>query len=268
MDAMAAGKHAHSRHIAIHLDGVSVAYDGKLVLTDVTLDISRGLRLAVLGPNGAGKSTLFKAIVGLLPLSSGHILIHGDPPRQREKHIAYVPQQGDVDRRFPVTVRDVVMMGRYGRIGWLRRPGRDDRRAVDQAMQRLDIARLASAPIDELSGGQLQRVFLARALAQDADILMLDEPFTGVDATTESAIYEVLDDLKARRMTVLVATHDLDRAMSHFDDLLLVNRTVIACGCAEDVFRPEILRRAFGSQVTLMPTGERVMAATDEHYSQ
>jgi len=264
---MEAGKHAHSRHIAIHLDGVSVAYDGKPVLTDVTLDVSGGLRLAVLGPNGAGKSTLFKAIVGLLPLRSGHILIHGDPPRQREKHIAYVPQHGDVDRRFPVTVRDVVMMGRYGRIGWLRRPGRHDRRAVDQALERLGMASLAGVPIGELSGGQLQRAFLARALAQDADILLLDEPLTGVDAATESAIFDALDDLRARNVTVLVATHDLDKAMSHFDDLLLLNGAVVACGCAEDVFRPEILRRVFGSQVTLMPAGDRVMAATDEHYA-
>jgi len=263
---MTSSGHAHSRQIAIHLDGVSVSYNGKLALRDVTLDITRGLRLAVLGPNGAGKSTLFKAILGLLPLRSGHILVHGESLRQGDTHIAYVPQREQIDLRFPVSVRDVVLMGRYGRIGWLKRPGRLDRETVVRSMQQLDILDLADTPIGELSGGQLQRAFLARALAQEADILLLDEPFTGVDAKTEGAIYTLLDDLKARGMTVLLATHDLDKALSHFDDLLLVNGAVIACGCAEDVFQPEILRRAFGAQVTLMPAGDRIMAATDGHH--
>jgi ABC-type Mn2+/Zn2+ transport system ATPase subunit len=256
----------HSKHIAIHLDDVSVGYNGRLALHDVTLDITGGLRLAVLGPNGAGKSTLFKAIVGLLPLKSGHILIHGQPPGKRDTHIAYVPQREDLDLHFPVNVRDVVTMGRYGRIGWLRRPSRADREAVTSTLRQLGIHDLADTPIADLSGGQLQRVFLARALAQEADILLLDEPFTGVDALTESAIYSLLDELKARRVTVLLATHDLDKALSHFDDLLLVNGSVIACGCAEDVFRPEMLRRAFGAQITLMPAGDRILAATDGHH--
>ena len=258
--------HAHSKHIAIHLDGATVGYNGQPVLRDVTLDVTRGLRLAVLGPNGAGKSTLFKAIMGLLPLRSGHILIHGEPPRQRDTHVAYVPQREDIDVRFPVSVRDVVMMGRYGRIGWLKRAGRADQQAVEQALQQLDILALADKPIGELSGGQMQRAFLARALAQEADILLLDEPFTGVDTTTEEAVFALLDDLKRRGVTVLLATHDLDKALSHFDDLLLVNGTVIACGCAEDIFKPEILRRAFGAQITLMPTGDRILAATDGHH--
>lgn len=263
---MALHTHAHSKHIAIHLDGVSVGYNGQLALRDVTLDISRGLRLAVLGPNGAGKSTLFKAILGLLPLRSGHILIHGEPPRRRETHVAYVPQRDDIDLRFPVNVRDVVMMGRYGRLGWLRRPGRADRQAVDRAMQRLHLLDLADQPIGDLSGGQLQRAFLARALAQEADILLLDEPFTGVDSLTESAVYALLDDLKSQGMTVLLATHDLDKALSHFDDLLLVNGSAVACGCAEDVFKPDILRRVFGAQITLIRDGDRIMAATDGHH--
>ncbi len=263
---MAANTHVHSKHIAIHLDGASVGYNGQLALQDVTLDITRGLRLAVLGPNGAGKSTLFKAIMGLLPLHSGHILIHGEPPQRRQADVAYVPQREEIDIRFPVSVRDVVMMGRYGRIGWLKRPSRADWQAVDQVMQRLDILDLADKPLGELSGGQMQRTFLARALAQDAGILLLDEPFTGVDAPTENAIYVLLDDLKSRGVTVLLATHDLDKALSHFDDLLLVNGSVVACGCAEDVFRPELLRRAFGAQVTLMPTGDRILAATDGHH--
>jgi len=258
--------HSHSEHTAVHLDGVSVGYNGKPALWDVTLDIASGLRLAVLGPNGAGKSTLFKAIMGLLPLRSGHILIHGEPPGRRAVQVAYVPQREDIDLRFPVSVRDVVMMGRYGRIGWFRRSGRADRLAVERAMERLDILHLADKPIGELSSGQMQRAFLARALAQEADILLLDEPFTGVDAPTENAIYIVLDDLKTRGITVLLATHDLDKALSHFDDLLLVNGTVVACGCAEDVFKPEILRRVFGSQITLMPSGDRIMAATDGHH--
>jgi ABC-type Mn2+/Zn2+ transport system ATPase subunit len=258
--------HTHSQHIAIHFDGVSVGYNGKPALQDVTLDVTRGVRLAVLGPNGAGKSTLFKAIMGMLPIRSGHILIHGETPRERDTHVAYVPQREDIDLRFPVTVRDVVMMGRYGRIGWLKRPGRSDHLAVQRAMRQLGISDLAGSPVGDLSGGQLQRAFLARALAQEADILLLDEPFTGVDAMTENAIYALLDDLKTRDITVLVATHDLDKARSHFDDLLLVNGTVVVCGCAEDVFKPELLRRVFGAQVTLIPAGDQIMAATDEHH--
>ena len=260
------GTHEHSKHVAIHLDHVSVGYNGKPVLRDVTIDVTRGLRLAVLGPNGAGKSTLFKAIMVLLPLRLGHILIHGAPPRRRDTHVAYVPQHDDIDLRFPVTVRDVVMMGRYGHIGVLRRANRGDREAVARALRQLDIRDLADTSIGELSSGQAQRVFLARALAQDADILLLDEPFTGVDTLTEDALYGLLDELKARDVTVLLATHDLDKARSHFDDLLLVNETVAACGCAEDVFKPELLRRVFGSQVTLLPAGDQVMAATDAHH--
>ncbi len=261
------GNHEHSKHIAIHLDHVTVGYNGGLpTLTDVTLDITRGVRLAVLGPNGAGKSTLLKTIMGLLPLRSGHVLIHGEPPRQRDTHVAYVPQHEDIDMRFPVTVRDVVMMGRYGRIGWLKRAGAADRTVVDQAMQQIGIFDLADRSLEDLSGGQRQRVFLARALAQQADILLLDEPFTGVDTTTEEAIYQLLDNLKTKDITVLLATHDLDRALSHFDDLLLVNRTIIACGCAEEVFKPELLQRTFGAQITLMPNGDRLMAATDGHH--
>jgi ABC-type Mn2+/Zn2+ transport system ATPase subunit len=261
------GNHEHSRHIAIHLDHATVGYNGgSPTLIDVTLDITRGVRLAVLGPNGAGKSTLLKTIMGLLPLRSGHVLIHGEPPRRRDTHVAYVPQREDIDMRFPVSVRDVVMMGRYGRIGWLKQPGKADHAAVDQAMQQIGIFDLADRSLEDLSGGQRQRVFLARALAQQADILLLDEPFTGVDTTTEDAIYQLLDNLKTKNITVLLATHDLDRALSHFDDLLLVNGTVIACGCAEDVFKPELLQRTFGAQITLMPSGDRVMAATDGHH--
>jgi len=261
------GTHSHSKHIAIHLDGVTVGYNGKPALHDVTLDVTRGVRLAVLGPNGAGKSTLFKTIMGLLPLRSGHVLIHGEPPRERDTTIAYVPQHEDIDLRFPVTVREVVMMGRYGHIGWMKRPGPEDKRAVEQAMEQLDVIDLANKPIGELSGGQMQRVFLARALAQQADILLLDEPFIGVDAVTEKAIYTLLDDLKLRGITVLLATHDLDKALSRFDDLLLINGTVVAYGCAEDVFKPEVLMKTFGAQITLLPAGDRVMLGTDEHHA-
>ncbi len=261
------GNHEHSKHIAIHLDHVAVGYNGgPPALTEVTLDITRGVRLAVLGPNGAGKSTLLKTIMGMLPLRAGHVLIHGEPPRKRDTHVAYVPQQEDVDPRFPVTVRDVVMMGRYARIGWLKQPGKVDQQAVDDAMQQIGISNLADRPLEDLSGGQRQRVFLARALAQQADILLLDEPFTGVDTATEEVTYQLLDDLKSQAITVLLATHDLDRALSHFDDLLLVNHTVVAYGCAEDIFKPELLQRTFGAQITLMPSGDRMMLGTDGHH--
>jgi manganese/iron transport system ATP-binding protein len=242
----------------LDVEGVSVAYDGRPVLCDITFQVPHGDRVAVVGPNGAGKSTLFKALVGLLPLQSGSVLIHGLPLGHHTDCVAYVPQREEVDWRFPLTVADVVMMGRYGRLGRLRQPQQRDREAARQGLEKLGIADLAQHSISELSGGQQQRVFLARALAQEPHILLMDEPFTGVDVTTREAVLEVLDQLREEQVTTLISTHDLSLAASRFDHVLLLNRQQIAYGKPEEVLTTESLRAAFGGQ--LLTLGTNVVA--------
>ncbi len=233
----------------LDLIDVSVAYNGKPVLRNVTAHIPHGARVAVVGPNGAGKSTLFKALVGLLPLHSGQVLIHGLPLGKHADDIAYVPQREDIDWRFPVSVADVVMMGRYGRLGWLRRPRKEDCLAVERSLEQMGLTSLARRPIGELSGGQQQRVFLARALAQEPHILLMDEPFSGVDVASQEAALALIDQLRSRDVTILVSTHDLTLAASRFDSVMLLNRRLIAYGATQDVFTTERLTQAFGSQV-------------------
>ncbi len=241
--------HAGSEPARLEVENATVSYDGKNVLLDVTFDVPHGARVAVVGPNGAGKSTLFKALVGLLPLKQGQIRIHGRSLQDRTDCVAYVPQREEVDWRFPVTVEDVVFMGRYGRMGRFQRPSKIDREAVARGLNQMGILPLARRPIGDLSGGQQQRVFLARALAQEPHILLLDEPFTGVDVTTQEATMALLDELHVQKVTVMVSTHDLGMASERFERVLLLNRRVIAYGTPEQVFTPENVRGAFGGQV-------------------
>ena len=236
----------------LELEGVTVAYDGRPALEDVTLLVPHGAQVAVVGPNGAGKSTLFKALVGLLPLRAGRILIHGRPLGHHQDCVAYVPQREEVDWRFPVTVADVVMMGRYGRLGWLGRPGRDDRAIVAHCLEQMGLADLADRPIGELSGGQQQRAFLARALAQQPHILLMDEPFTGVDVATQETTLALLDQLRAQGVTVMVSTHDLNLAAERFDQIVLLNRRLIASGPPAQVFTRQAIAEAFGGQALLL----------------
>ena len=236
----------------LELRAVSVFYGNRAALDSVTLSIAHGAQVAVVGPNGAGKSTLFKALVGLVPLRSGEMLLHGRPPSEYRDPVAYVPQREEVDWRFPVTVLDVVAMGRYGRRGWLRRLSAADREAVRQSLRRLGIADLAQRPIGELSGGQQQRVFLARALAQEPHVLLLDEPFTGVDIGTKEATLDLLSSLRLRSVTVLVSTHDLDLASARFDQVVLLNGRLISAGSPEEVFTQEHLQCAFGGQMMVV----------------
>ncbi len=248
-DAHKAGDCGCDDAARLELTGVSVGYNGAPILRDISLHVPHGARVAVVGPNGAGKSTLFKALVGLLPLRSGSVCIHG---RQLGSHvdcIAYVPQREDVDWRFPVTVADVVMMGRYGRLGWGRRPGKADRIVVERSLAEMGLADLAGRPIGELSGGQQQRVFLARALAQQPHILLMDEPFSGVDVSTQEATLGLLDRLRTQGVTVLVSTHDLTLAATRFDQIILINRRLIAFGAVADVLTTKILSQTFGGQV-------------------
>jgi manganese/iron transport system ATP-binding protein len=243
----------------LEIEDITVTYGDRPILHDVTFQVAHGARVAVVGPNGAGKSTLFKALVGLLPLRKGRILIHGLPLGSHLDCVAYVPQREEVDWRFPVTVADVVMMGRYGRLGWLGRPGRHDREVVARSLEQMGIGHLARQPIGELSGGQQQRVFLARALAQEPHILLMDEPFTGIDASTQEATLALLDQLQAQHVTAIISTHDLALAASRFDQVVILNRRLVACGPAAQIFTPQILTEAFGGQVLLLPGGTAVV---------
>jgi ABC-type Mn2+/Zn2+ transport system ATPase subunit len=236
----------------LQLRDVTVRYGTRLALDAVSLGVPQGAQAAIVGPNGAGKSTLFKAMVGLLPMVSGEVLLHGTPAAEYKEPLAYVPQREEVDWRFPVTVFDVVAMGRYGRGKWLKRLTAGDRRAVHDSLARLDIADLAHRPIGELSGGQQQRVFLARALAQEPHVLLLDEPFTGVDVSTREATLSLLSGLRDGGVTVLVSTHDLDLAASRFDQVVLLNRKLIRAGTPAEVFTEENLHEAFGGQMVVV----------------
>ena len=240
----------------LDVDNISVAYDGAPILKEITFQIPHGARVAVVGPNGAGKSTLFKAMVGLLPLRAGKIFIHNLPLGHHLDCVAYIPQREEVDWHFPVTVLDVVLMGRFGHQKWLQRPGRADREIARKSLEQMGMTEMANRSISDLSGGQQQRVFLARALAQEPHIFLMDEPFTGVDATTQEATLALLDHLRQQRVTVLISTHDLNLAASRFDAVLLLNRRLIAYGVPESVFTPENLAQAFGSQLLKLPDGK------------
>ncbi len=232
----------------LELEAVSAGYTNVLALDSVSFEVPHGAQVAVVGPNGAGKSTLFKVLVGLLPIRAGQVFIHGQPLGAHTDCVAYVPQREEVDWRFPVTVRDVVMMGRYGKQGWFRRPNQADRDWVARSLDQMGIAALANRAIGDLSGGQQQRVFLARALAQEPHILLMDEPFTGVDASTQEATLSLLEELKSRHVTVMVSTHDLTMAAQRFERVLLLNHRLVAYGAPADVFKPENLRQAFSGQ--------------------
>jgi manganese/iron transport system ATP-binding protein len=237
---------------SLDLREVSVGYGDRPALEAVSLSIPHGAQVAVIGPNGAGKSALFKAMVGLLPLRRGTMLIHGRPPAEYREPVAYVPQREEVDWRFPVTVQDVVAMGRFGRGSWLGKLSGRDRDIVEQSLERLGIRELAKRPIGDLSGGQQQRVFLARALAQGPHILLLDEPFTGVDIATRETIFALLSDLRERSVTVLLSTHDLDLASERFDLVVLLNRRLVSVGPPVEVFTAENLQEAFGGQMVVV----------------
>ena len=246
----------------IRADGLTVTYrNGFTALTDASFAIPTGTITALVGVNGAGKSTLFKALMGFVPVARGTVEILGKPVTEAKKAqaVAYVPQAEEVDWSFPVLVEDVVMMGRYGHMGFLRRPRPADRAAVDRALARVNMTEYRHRQIGELSGGQKKRVFLARALAQDAQVILLDEPFTGVDVKTEEQIIALLRDLRAEGRVMLVATHNLGSVPEFCDRVVLVKGTVLAHGPTEEVFTPEKLRDAFGGVLRhFLLEGERL----------
>lgn len=237
---------------AIEVTDLTVAYRETPVLWDIDLDVPPGVLLAIVGPNGAGKTTLIKAILGLVRPAAGNILIYNKPYEAQRRIVGYVPQRGSVDWDFPTNVLDVVMMGRYGALGWIRRPGKRDRELAMQALEKVGMQKYTTRQISQLSGGQQQRVFLARALVQDATIYLMDEPFQGVDATTERAIVTLLQELRENGKTVVVVHHDLQTVTDYFDWVMLLNIRRIASGPVEETFTPENLRVTYGGRIAFM----------------
>ncbi|AFQ42571.1 metal ABC transporter ATP-binding protein [Desulfosporosinus meridiei] len=239
----------------VEVEDLTVAYDAKPVLWDVDLKIPRGRLMAIVGPNGAGKTTLLKAMLNLLTSVSGVIRFlpgeTGDSPKNKIR-IGYVPQSGSVDWDFPATVLDVVLMGRYGLLGWVKRPGKNDVAIAKQTLEKVGMEKFSSRQISQLSGGQQQRVFLARALVQEAEIYFMDEPFKGVDAQTEKAIVQLLKELKAQGKTVVVVHHDLQTVADYFDWVTLINLRVVACGPVKEVFHEENLKTVYRSSGALL----------------
>lgn len=236
----------------IEIHDLSVSYEKKPVLWDVDLSLPSGKLIGIIGPNGAGKSTLLKAIMGLLPLSSGYINVLNKPLKEVRDKISYVPQRESVDWDFPTSVYDVVMMGRYGQLGLLKRPKKADKEIVMDSLSKVGMEAFKDRQISQLSGGQQQRVFLARALAQQADIYFMDEPFAGVDAATEKAIVELLRQMSADKKTVIVVHHDLQSVARYFDWIILLNMRLVASGPIEKAFTPELLQETYGGKLTLL----------------
>ncbi|MBS5909289.1 MAG: metal ABC transporter ATP-binding protein [Paenibacillus macerans] len=248
--------------VPLEVDQLTIAYQKKPVLRSVSFQIPEGKLIGVLGPNGAGKSTLLKAVLGLIPKVQGKVSIYGKPYREQRKIVGYVPQRESVDWDFPTNALDVVMMGRYGHLGWFRRPGAKERQIAMECLAKVGMADYAGRQISQLSGGQQQRVFLARALAQNAQLYFMDEPFAGVDATTEKAIIGLLHELKEQGKTVLVVHHDLATVREYFDHVLLLNGELIAAGPTAETFTPENLQKTYGGRIAMLQDLAAVPAGT------
>jgi manganese/zinc/iron transport system ATP- binding protein len=236
----------------LEIHDLTVAYHKKPVLWGIDLAVPKGKLVGIVGPNGAGKSSLIKAAMGILPASSGWVKIFGEPYKKNLQRVGYVPQRESVDWDFPVSVMDVVLMGRYGHLGMMKRPAKRDRDIARECLDKVKMLPYADRQISNLSGGQQQRVFLARALAQESDLYFMDEPFAGVDAATESAIITLLHELRNKGKTLLVVHHDLPTARNYFDMLLLLNMRVVAFGPTEEVFTYELLQNTYGGRLTIL----------------
>ncbi|MHC4941873.1 MAG: metal ABC transporter ATP-binding protein [Planctomycetota bacterium] len=245
-----------AQETAIEVRDLTVAYRERPVLWDIDLDVPKGLLMAIVGPNGAGKSTLIKSIMGLVKSTAGQALIHGKPYKEHRHLVGYVPQRGSVDWDFPTSVLDVVMMGCYGRLGWVRRPGAKERGDSMKMLEKVGMHEFARRQISQLSGGQQQRVFLARALVQNARVYLMDEPFQGVDATTERTLIALLRGLREEGKSVVVVHHDLQTIPEYFDWVTLLNVRSIASGPVREVFTESNLRLTYGGRVPFM--GSRI----------
>lgn len=240
------------KEFAIEVNDLTVAYRDQPVLWDVDVSVPAGALMAIVGPNGAGKSTLIKSILDLVRPAAGSVLVNGRAFAEMRGTIAYVPQRGSVDWDFPTNALDVVMMGRYGALGWFRRPGKREREAAMHALEKLSMQDFAQRQISQLSGGQQQRVFLARALVQDAEIYLMDEPLQGVDAKTEESVVKLWQELRAAGRTVVVVHHDLETVPLYFDQVLLLNVKRIASGAVGDVFTEANLQKTYGGRVPFL----------------
>lgn len=249
---------------AVRVADLTVRFGGTTALDQVSFRVPQAEKVAIVGPNGAGKTTLLKVLSGILPPSSGEVQVYGFGPASHVC-IAYVPQRSQVDWRFPVSVADVVMMGRIKKLGLLRWPGRSDWEVVDSALERVGMIALRDRHIRALSGGQQQRAFLARALAQEAEIVLLDEPLTGLDAPTQEAIMTLLDELKSGGVPSLVATHDLTLAGERFDRVLLLNHALVSQGSPDVALTRQALETAYGDSMHLLPAGNGTLVLTDFH---
>ncbi len=237
---------------AIEVTDLTVAYRERPVLWDVDFKALQGTLLAIVGPNGAGKSTLIKTILGLITPAAGQVLVFGERYNAQSRMIGYVPQRGSVDWDFPTTVLDVVMMGRYGHLGWFKRPGKNEQTLAIQCLEKVGMADFINRQISQLSGGQQQRVFIARAFIQDAPIYLMDEPFAGVDATTEKSIITLLRELRSKGKTVVCVHHDLETLKEYFDWVMLLNVRSVALGPVNDVLTHDNLRRAYGGRAIFL----------------
>jgi manganese/zinc/iron transport system ATP- binding protein len=236
----------------LEVHDLTVSYSRRPVLWDIDFAVPTGKLIGIVGPNGAGKSTLIKAAMGLVPLASGHVNVFGGTLADNRNRVGYVPQRSSVDWDFPTNVLDVVLMGRYGRLGLFKRPRASDIEVAYESLRKVGMHEFARRQISQLSGGQQQRVFLARALAQDADLYLMDEPFVGVDAATETAIVELLRELRREGKTVLVVHHDLQTAPEYFDWILLLNLRLVAFGPLQEVFTDALLQHTYGGRLNVL----------------
>jgi manganese/iron transport system ATP-binding protein len=246
----------------LRVASLSVRYESGTAIEDLSFELQTGERVAVVGPNGAGKSTLFKVIAGVITPTEGRVQIYGHAPGGHIC-IAYVTQRSQVDWDFPIRVADVVMMGRIGKLGFFRQPGAKDRAVVNDALGLVGLAPLARRQISQLSGGQQQRMFIARALAQEAELMLMDEPLSGLDVNSQEDIFNILDELSQRGVTVLVAMHDLKLAAQRFKRVMLLNRRLVAQGTPEQVFTPRVLTDAYGAHLHLVSTDNGILALGD-----
>ncbi len=261
--------HHETNQPVLDVSHLTVRYNGRVALEDVTFHLHEGERIAVVGPNGAGKSTLFKVVAGVLQPNSGEVNIYGSRPLAHVC-IGYIPQRSQVDWAFPVSVADVVMMGRSAKLGPFNWPHKKDWEFVNHALETVELSSLAARQIGQLSGGQQQRMFIARALAQEAELMLMDEPLSGLDTPSQEGILNLLDRLKKENVTVLVATHDLEQAASHFDRIMLLNHRLVAFGNPNEVLHTKNLISAYGGRMRIEPEGTMLMddccdEESDEH---
>jgi manganese/zinc/iron transport system ATP- binding protein len=242
----------------VKIEDLTVAYGEHPVLWDIDLEVPPGVLMAIVGPNGAGKSTLIKTVLGLIKPAAGFVTILGKPYSQMKKKVGYVPQRTSVDWDFPTNALDVTLMGTYGRLGWIKRPGPKEKQQALEALEKVGMSDFSGRQINNLSGGQQQRVFLARALVQNSDIYFMDEPFQGVDAATEKAIITILQELRSQGKTVICVHHDLQTVPEYFDWVMMLNVRKIASGPVSDVFNEENLKRAYGGRIAFKNTGNRI----------